>query len=1237
MSFTTETKMNNEKLNKQQTEILPQDAEISLKMPEAPTPIDQEVDLGETVTGKKDKDGVFISAFKKENVVGSFLESQMWKKAMNSVTQVDPEYNYMEELNKPENSKYREFKKYAEDTVNKFQFEIFKQRVDAELQRNRTLKKAGIKGIIAMIGATAIDPIAMAMPLALPIKAVGVGLKAIVKYAGKVALKEASATAVQEVGLQATQVTRTAEETVMNVVAVGMLGGILGGAMGTLAKPNRDAITKNIKNRLIGKKQSLNLASTINDNPELKHFIGKAGVEKELNLSVSKSLKKVFKATKVKHIPEWLRTDLNNKFADVDTMTRDQILDALGGLKLKADGKKYARWTNNFIDKIVKEIPENKPISEIRHYLGFTKDTLNHIEGLITPKAEIRQMIMTNLGGVETKTSERVMKSLQSYFTIKKPEVVTRNTVNNIISKVKKNLAKDKTLSITKQEEIVKNLDTELHTILIDDRVQKTLNRIVDRRNAYNTIDPSKTIESLIKEDQLKKLEGVEGINKYVLKTLGLNNPVVKGLTSDSTMIRQFTNDVLEHNFRTGKVLKGQASDTSVETLMRLDSAKTFKMNKEATAIYSEYLGAKGLVDRSIKSVFKKGKMSREQFSGEVAKAMNNGDTHVNKYVEKTAKLYRKEIDTTWKKLEELYGFKFKSNVNSQSYFMQIWNRELVSQERPEVLKMFANLFEDKNRKPQQFKSIVDLPQEIVESANNAINSILGVGDGRIQFESVLRSSIGSGSFTKERILDFDPNVLSRYLVQDAGYSVPRFLHQANTMIRLKEWLQGKGFENLSQFKKALRDENILKQSITTDPKAKLKLDKSLDNDLKYVDDMISILTDTYSKLPLTNPKIATSLRTLRKYNLVTKLGGVMISSLPDIAMQMFTHGLPTLFKHNIIPTIRSLKTMKVAKNELSDFVLGLDYMQDEILKRLTHTGEFTGRNVGKIEKVGDAIVTGFGHLTGINAWNSMWRRVSAVTSSARTLRQVGKLLTGETISKRENLRLLDLGLDKNMQSRIAEQFQKYGKIENGTYIGNYIKWDDLQAREMLMASVERETDLTVIAPSKGDIPIWANSEIGKVIFQFRSFSSAASNRILLRSMQNMKDANVIYGLASLIFLGSMVSVLKDKISGKEHKERTTTEAILDGISRSGVTGLFGDLTFALNPYGTPSRFAGLTAMNTILGVSTSTVMDMFQVANDTLDDFNVSPEGMKNIKELIPYNNLFYLKQGFDKVFNTK
>lgn len=162
----------------------------------------------------------FGAAFRTQNLVGSFLASR----GVPNPFEIEEGFDAIETAkNDPQMASYID---EVAGIFNRKAYDATVLRIRREEADRRTLDAAGSIGVIAQMAAGVVD-----LPTLLPVGSIATGGRAL-GIAAKTALASGVDAAVSEAGLQATQVTRTGEETALNIGGSIILGGALGALVG---------------------------------------------------------------------------------------------------------------------------------------------------------------------------------------------------------------------------------------------------------------------------------------------------------------------------------------------------------------------------------------------------------------------------------------------------------------------------------------------------------------------------------------------------------------------------------------------------------------------------------------------------------------------------------------------------------------------------------------------------------------------------------------------------------------------------------------------------------------------------------------------------------------------------------------------------------------------------------------------------------------------------------------------
>jgi hypothetical protein len=725
--------------------------------------------------------------------------------------------------------------------------------------------------------------------------------------------------------------------------------------------------------------------------------------------------------------------------------------------------------------------------------------------------------------------------------------------------------------------------------------------------------------------EALKSAEGVARINENLAKWLGgpkLTRGIsLRGVTAESGTVRKITNDLFDHNFILGKEAAGKTRGPVFERLLSVEQGKVIRLNTKIRNAYKEYTGASTDITAFGKAQMQ-GKLSFNEFDKELGKAMRRGDVHKIPQVQKAARELRTLMEEKVTKMQELGILDDTLDPKtSTTYFMRRYKTNDIVEHYDE----FKGIVTDWLKEQNPGKTL----EEIDDISVKTIDNIIGMGDQSLAMSDMTtRMASGNAKFTKERVFLIPDERIEKFLDSRGSAVGSQYISQADAMIQMQELLNRNGWESINDAKKAIRTEFDTRLAATTDPAERIKLNKAFREELDLTDTMFKTALGHFG----TESGADSALRTLRKYQTYRLLGGVTLSSFPDTAMGVFKHGLPRTIVDGYGTAVRNLKANKLAKDQLKDFGIGLELEQNTLLRNLTDPDFRIGVRRNKLEKTADSLSEAYGKLTLMTYWNNGHKRLAGHMATARTLRALSK---GNKIDPKEALRLNQLGIDEAMGKRINQQFKKYGEIQDGSYIGNYSKWTDKEAKEVFGQATLSDVDSTILTPSRGDLPEAAiSSELGKTIFQFKSFASTATSKLLINGLQR-RDAEVLQGVIGLIGMGAMTYTVKEMIAGRE-PDTNIDNLIMEGINRSGITGLFGDYIMGISNafLGTQgsSRYAGRSVEGLFLGPSADIIKDLAQASVNAADG-EITDADAKKIKRMMPFANLFYIRMLMEKL----
>ena len=543
-----------------------------------------------------------------------------------------------------------------------------------------------------------------------------------------------------------------------------------------------------------------------------------------------------------------------------------------------------------------------------------------------------------------------------------------------------------------------------------------------------------------------------------------------------------------------------------------------------------------------------------------------------------------------------------------------------------------------------EFKIGRDFERQDYESlAGEIATRINGSPDGRLPYDWKMgsgqkasefgqaRHTAGAGALRgplRERAFLIPDEMVEEFLENDIELLGRRYLDSVAGDIEL---VRRFGTVTLdAQIKKINEEFNLLKSGKTKEEG--LKIAKQQDTTIRDIAGMRDRIRGTYG---FSDTTLFTRMgRSARDLNYLRLMGGVTVSSLPDVARVFMAEGFFKTFKSGLLPLVTNLKGFNVAKKEAQRYGVGMEAITGNP-QFLADVANYT-KGETMIERGLQSAAKNFNKLNLLDRWTAGIKQLHAVTMQTSIF---------EGLSKGKfDKRLERLGIDKVSAIDMMAQVNKYGSYENGVWLTNAKNWDRPDLERMWGAAVRKESDRVIIIPGQ-EKPLFMSTEMGKTVFQFRSFMLSSTQRVLIAGLQG-QDQNVIGGFLALTSMGMFSYYLKAQIAGRALHEDPASW-IMEGIDRSGSTGVLTEFNSVLekvtsNKYGARaalgvntinSRFQSRSISESVLGPTLGAFNNAVDVINATTSGEPLTDADKKNITRLIPYQNLFYFRRGSELI----
>ncbi|HAF4754023.1 TPA: hypothetical protein G9B43_001415 [Salmonella enterica] len=701
-----------------------------------------------------------------------------------------------------------------------------------------------------------------------------------------------------------------------------------------------------------------------------------------------------------------------------------------------------------------------------------------------------------------------------------------------------------------------------------------------------------------ISEATLEDLTPAGGAVSNVARKAGSYlTPFTRLMESPSKTSRRTALELAENNYTLQGNARGIETPVAAETRVRgwrREEAAVVVANKQA---YGQYKAAGG-------------DLSFSQFREEVGNAMRSGDVHANPVVQEAAQAMRtvvNRVKVAQQKLGLLPPDDDLKAIGQESYFPRVYKVGKIANERDKFRDMLVDWWSRGEKTMSR--------EEAEIAADTTINRITGA---KIPQDFANVFMVKAAGSTRARTLSVPDRLMKDYLESDANYVLQRHIREASAEVELTRAFGNKSLE------KQLKDIQDEYDALMRErPAEQAKLAKARENDIRDITALRDRLAGTYRMPDDPSSFFVRAGAFLRSANFVTKLGGMTVSAIPDLARGVMVNGFSNTMRGYSSLITRS-PAFKASRAEQLKMAVGLEtilHTRARTMGDLVDSSVRTTALEAGMERVTDA----FGKLTMMGHFDDMNKSVNGMITS-------DGILSGAFAGRR----LAKLGINDNMAARIRSEFEKHGEVIDGWHIGNFEKWDDQHVAGVFQSAVLKDVNNTVITPGIGDTPLWASTPLGKTIFQFKSFATASYNRATLGGLQE-GTGQFYYGTAFQIALGALTYALKQSANGKD-VDWTPQKLVIEGIDRSGILGPLMEYNNmaekatggmiglgALLGTGTQSRYASRGFIGSALGPTFGLLDTITDVTAGVLNG-DVGDRVLHNVRTLLPGNNLFWI-----------
>lgn len=770
----------------------------------------------------------------------------------------------------------------------------------------------------------------------------------------------------------------------------------------------------------------------------------------------------------------------------------------------------------------------------------------------------------------------------------------------------------------------------------------KTMNELIDgvRKDIHAVPPPEQSTAgaaavgfgTTLEEESIAK--GGAGI----AATLGKVSPLDRLMRSPILAVRILTQKLADVPYLLNKHLRGTASPHSIEMLAGMRQRRgQVKFMTSLEKGYQDYVKSKPA-----------NLLSARDFGIEVSRAARRGDRSAIAEVNNVSRTLREIFDADRKELQALGALPEDLDrvLGAESYLPRVYDRSKIMRTQTQLRQVLREWFTQnpvsararqaalEEGAPDVAAGIKPTTQldaaEVDARVEDTMNHILGIQRGTAD----LHLGTPKPRILKTRVLDVPDEVLEPWLENDIERVMGGYFHSVSPQIEMRRMF---GDVNIDAEVNGVKDAYAIKiraAEAAGDNKLIAKLDEQMQSDIGDIDRLFMRAMGHNPFANAGNQTVVKTLRIARGINYVRNLGGQVASSFSDLGHVVTRYGAVRTAAA-AVRMFTNLKTLKLVREDARRMSTALDWWVDTRGKTLAEIGD------EPVSSAVDSFVrkqTGlFSRITLMAGWNTGLKFMASSLEQDAVIRALRR---GDSIPKIARAKLAQHGIGDAQLRRMASQLEQFGQNDGGLFRARTDLWTDKEAAQLLEGAVFKAGELMTISKGIGDLPFIMDGEVAKTLLQFRSFSIASVNRIMIPVAQGLAhgDLATINGTALMLGFGYLSYYVKELAAGREPSldpGRMTAEA----LNWSGMLGYVPDMWDPVAGifHNAPrfSKFSDTRPLDTLMGPTFGSATQMYTAlqaiggGNDKNGDpYTFTQADLHALRKMLPYQNLFYLRR---------
>jgi hypothetical protein len=621
-------------------------------------------------------------------------------------------------------------------------------------------------------------------------------------------------------------------------------------------------------------------------------------------------------------------------------------------------------------------------------------------------------------------------------------------------------------------------------------------------------------------------------------------NPSVRLNASPLAKVREVANNMMENPLYLKKNFEGQASDPAIETLVKETNGKVAQAIVAQNDAYKAHRAAGGVLTKS-------------EFLRAAGRAARRSDESPDPNVAKAAQAWRSAVIEPLKDAAVAAG-RLPADVHvttADSYFSRLYNWRKIEANEFQFKGIVRNwISRQVDDAAEKFVSAEDRSAYIDEVVESIFNKITGRGDTMppIDLVPTTRGPL------KERTFNIPDRMIEEFLEDDIELVGRRYARVMSAEIELSNKFGSPDMKDVLRDVRTgyadLRKTVNSDAKLTADAKQKKleKLNAAEKRDITDIEAMRDMLRGAY-KARENSGTLNRVLAVAGTLNYLRSMGGVVASSVTDVARPMMVHGLGRYMSAGVVPLVTNLKALRLTAKEARAAGIAERILNSRMATLAEITDPYSMSS--PFERWLENVSIGFSRLTLMPLWNDFQKLFTSAMTQDRILEGVTSYAR---LRAEEKTYLAFLGIDENMAARIAGQWD--GTKDGTVRIANTEAWDDPVAVRAFRAAINKDVDSTIVTKGMGDVMLWQHTPIGRTVLQFKSFALASHQRAFMRGLQAAElgvdggRAAQLAGLLSATSIGAFIYFMKSVEANRtEDISDNPGRFIAEGLDRSGL------------------------------------------------------------------------------------